>query len=840
MSSKDQIVLKNKPGLIISAKRGVFEVLWFSKFVHRYAKWIAILGTLFAVIGGYYSVLLYKNLRTDIQELLPTTARSVLDVGEVSQRLQSIDSLAVLVFSSHTKESKRFVEDLAEKLEQAPKNTVAGVEYRLDREIKFFKERQALFIDVKDLIQIREYIRQRIQYERELYNPLNIFRSTEIPEPKLNFLSIKGKYSLKAEGFEHFPNGYFATPDETKRVLLVNLPGSSDTINATHRLKSVVENTIAELNPSSYAPDLTIRYAGGVENTIEEQSALVEDLELSTVIVTLIVSLAMLLYYRDIRSTLALILSLFMGTFWTFGAAYYLVGYLNANSAFLGSIVLGNGINFGIIFLARYTEELRNGSTHGPAQEAAVVHTTTSTWTAALAAALSYGSLMLTGFRGFRQFGIIGFVGMVLCWISAYTVLPALLTLFNGKRTPVRESQVVIKRDFSNKFAVFINSACWVICGLTLIATVASLQTFTKLSPDILETDLSRLRNKRSMTEGSGHYAKYVDEIFQHYLSPMAILPHSRENARKIAKALQAKKDAGGKTSPIASVQTMDQFIPENQPEKIKILRQIQRLLPERLIARLSPEDVKLVRAFLNPASFQVFAEKDLPILIQRKFTEKNGAVGKMVLVEPPLDSGNWPGEKLIEFVDILRTTADAIEPNTPVAGGLAVTSDMIRAISKDGPQATLFALISVVVLVILLFRNLKTISLVLFALFLGVIWLAGIILGFKLKINFLNFIALPITFGIGVDYGVNIFQRYRESAKSNILAVIKNTGSAVGLSSFTTSTGYASLLIASNQGFVSFGALAVAGELTCVIAAVIALPAFLVLMNRRRQTQSS
>ena len=96
-------------------------------------------------------------------------------------------------------------------------------------------------------------------------------------------------------------------------------------------------------------------------------------------------------------------------------------------------------------------------------------------------------------------------------------------------------------------------------------------------------------------------------------------------------------------------------------------------------------------------------------------------------------------------------------------------------------------------------------------------------------KINFLNFIALPITFGIGVDYGVNVFQRYRQDGASNILQVIKETGGAVILASLTTIIGYSSLIIASNQAFVSFGNLAVFGEITCLIAAVISLPAYLV-----------
>jgi predicted RND superfamily exporter protein len=115
-----------------------------------------------------------------------------------------------------------------------------------------------------------------------------------------------------------------------------------------------------------------------------------------------------------------------------------------------------------------------------------------------------------------------------------------------------------------------------------------------------------------------------------------------------------------------------------------------------------------------------------------------------------------------------------------------------------------------------------------LFALCIGNFWLAGLIFHFDIKINFLNFVALPITFGIGVDYGVNVFQRYREEGSGSIINVVRNTGGAVALASLTTIIGYGSLLIAGNQAFVSFGLLAVLGELTCVFAAVVTLPAFL------------
>ena len=64
---------------------------------------------------------------------------------------------------------------------------------------------------------------------------------------------------------------------------------------------------------------------------------------------------------------------------------------------------------------------------------------------------------------------------------------------------------------------------------------------------------------------------------------------------------------------------------------------------------------------------------------------------------------------------------------------------------------------------------------------------------------------------------------------------VLRRTGGAVMLASLTTVIGYGSLVIASNQAFVSFGTLAIFGELTCVFAAVVSLPAFLWYLEKRK-----
>jgi predicted RND superfamily exporter protein len=114
-----------------------------------------------------------------------------------------------------------------------------------------------------------------------------------------------------------------------------------------------------------------------------------------------------------------------------------------------------------------------------------------------------------------------------------------------------------------------------------------------------------------------------------------------------------------------------------------------------------------------------------------------------------------------------------------------------------------------------------------------GMIALAGVI---GIKINFLDFIALPITIGLGADYAANIAARDRSEPEGDRAAVLLASGGAVLLCSLTTVIGYGSLLGSDNAGIRSFGLAAILGELTCLLAALMLCPALLGLWRRRSQ----
>lgn len=816
------------------------------RFVLRRSGWVLLFCTILTIPCVYWTACLYGNLKPDLEELLPKQARSVVDLTEIRNRLQAIDYLAVVVFTDNAAAGKRFTIDLANQLQKHAPSIVASVEYKIGTELKFFDERKALFLELDDIVHIRNYVRDKITYERSLYNPLNIFSGVDLKEPALDLQALLRKYESKTAGFSHFPEGYYATPDGKLRAVLANLPANNGGTKGMTDLKNTTEKIIADLKPESYSPDLKIKYTGGVQVTLEELTALIQDVEKSAEIVFAVVTVLLYLFFRSWIATIALFVSLFMARFWTFAFGWFSIGYLNANSAFMGSIVLGSGITFGVILLSRYLEERRNGRVPLRAAHISMTKTARATLTAALAAGGAYGSLFLTRFEGFRQYGILGFTGMVFCWISSVLVFPALLLQIEKRRSLVR--------GMKPRKPWVLGPICWMlakwptfIVGVSIAFTIFSIVEVARINPEkIIETNLNNLRNKQTMEEGGGGANfKYLNDIFQHYLSPLAILTKSKAQAIEVEAALKNEMKSPENGKLISSVQTIDQFIPPHQLEKIAVFRDIQNLLPPAIMSQLDPSEREKVNLLLNPTAFRSFTQNDLPKMVLDKFTEKNGSIGKMVLVEPPLSNNLWGASEIQGFIHLLRETGDKIASTEtpgqtlPVAGGLAVSSDLLEAVSRDGPRATVFAFLAVVVLVILIFRKPSIAGPMLFALFLGNLWMFGIIVALDMKINFLNFIALPITFGIGVDYGVNIFHRYRHEPSKDILKVVRETGGAVGLCSLTTITGYSSLLIAGNQAFVSFGQLAVLGEVTSLLAAIITLPAFLILLHRKQPSSA-
>ena len=74
------------------------------------------------------------------------------------------------------------------------------------------------------------------------------------------------------------------------------------------------------------------------------------------------------------------------------------------------------------------------------------------------------------------------------------------------------------------------------------------------------------------------------------------------------------------------------------------------------------------------------------------------------------------------------------------------------------------------------------------------------------LKVNFLDFVALPITLGLGIDYAINVAHRHGPTRSPIRSRTLRTSGSAVFVCSLTTIIGYGSLLVSDNLAIRGFG----------------------------------
>jgi predicted RND superfamily exporter protein len=150
-----------------------------------------------------------------------------------------------------------------------------------------------------------------------------------------------------------------------------------------------------------------------------------------------------------------------------------------------------------------------------------------------------------------------------------------------------------------------------------------------------------------------------------------------------------------------------------------------------------------------------------------------------------------------------------------------------------DGPRATALGLTAALIICALAFGSLRLSVAAITSLLVGVVLMLGGLAWTRAMLNFSNFVVLPITFGISADYAINVLRRYQAEGSMSAQGALASTGGAVAMCSATTIIGFGSLLAAKNQALYSFGVFAVAGEVTMLATAALALPAVLALREQ-------
>jgi uncharacterized protein len=601
-----------------------------------------------------------------------------------------------------------------------------------------------------------------------------------------------------------------------------------------------------------------VRLTGPVPIANEEFATVADGAIVNGIGTVLVVLFILWMALHSVKIISAVFINLFIGLSITTAVGLMMVGSLNLLSIAFAVLFVGLGVDFGIQFSVRYRSERFKSNNLQTALEKAAEYSAIPLSLAAMATAAGFLSFLPTDYKGVSELGKIAGVGMLVAFFSSITVLPALLSLLNppGEKEPVGYAFLAPVDHFLEKHRVVI------IVGTLLIA-IAGLPLLY-----FLRFDFNPINLRSSKVES---IATFLDLRKDPNTGANAInvMTNSEADAKKIEARLAQVPE-------VLRVMSLDSFVPEDQPEKLKLIAQGAKILnpalnPESIDA--PPSDAENVEALKGTAeSLRKVAgdakgpgavasrrlADDLSKLaasneatrdkIQAIFVTplkvvldqlKNSLQAQPVSLKTlPADLVNsWKAKDGLMRVeaqprgdpndnDTLRKFAGAVldaEPNA-IGGPVSILKSgdtVVRAFIHAG----LTALIVISFLLWLTLRRVTDVLLTLVPLLVAGAVTMEICVLIDLPLNFANIVALPLLLGVGVAFKIYYVTAWR-AGRTNLLQ--SSLTRAIFFSALTTATAFGSLWLSSHPGTASMGKLLALSLVTTLAAVLLFQPALM------------
>jgi uncharacterized protein len=791
---------------------------------HRKPWQALLLATALVALGSFFARSL--TLNADLVGLLPKSFPSVQDIEKMRKRFGGQGYVVVIGMGAEPEALKQFAEDMAPRL--AGLSEIRYVHYQ--RPSTFFEEHALYYVDVPDLLAIKDRIDARITWEKEQANPL-VVRLDDSPPPPIDFTDIEQKYTggatqrLSGEG-----EPYYLDPQERMVVLMAKPNGSNADLNYSKEVVGQVEEFLAKQDLSRYGPGFQTAISGSFKKKIDQQRVITGDLARASSIALVLLIVYLAFHFRSGLSVLLTITPVMAGLSWTYGFVGVVYGQVNLLTGFLGAVLGGLGVEHGIHLLGRYTTLRSEGHDSLEAVREAFSHTGFSALVAALVAALTFLSLSISEFAAFHEFGVIAAVGMLVSIASYVLILPALLGLASrwgwaprlhvGSAGPL----ALLARWLPRRYR-----AVAVVVGLALVALISQAWN-VRFNYDSSKMD--------DMTLPSVRLDHNVNKILGYSQTPVVVLTDSKDMEREVVRQLEERKRQNGKDSTIDFVGAMVDLVPRQQEEKKSILQSIRQRL-ERLDPDRLPKEVRgdLERA-LRMSQAAPFERESLPEGVRRQFEGLNGDSGGVVLVYAAISLSDGAGTR--RFVKEVRGMQLPDGTKVSAAGEALILADILDMVAEEGPRILAAAVLSVLAAMWVTLGRLRTALICMLPTLLSVVGMVGLMAILDLQFNYLNLVVLPMLVGTTVDAGVHLVQRLSEPG-SDFISVYAETGRAIVGGLLTSAIGFLALGIAQHPGLNSIGNLANLGFGVNIIVVLLGFPAFLLLVERwRRQHGAS
>jgi predicted RND superfamily exporter protein len=771
------------------------------------------------------------GLQTDLSELLPPKAPSVVALRKLNQRVGGTGNVAIALESPSGPDALRaYMPQLVDALRRGLGSNLLSIRYSRKDLDHFYRKFAAYYVTLDDLSRWQHQLATALAKQ----NPAYVELDEHAPDPLRELadevrasrdrLNPHPKAADAESGLLMTENGHLAVVFVRPASNSLNLGGAGEMLG---KIQAIVEASA----PARYGVRVA-GYTGSIPVALAEVAAIRHDIVSTAILVILGVGAIVALYFAGIRELFLMSGAVVVGTAVALGFAELWIGHVNAQTAFLGAIIIGTGINYGIILLDRY----RYARVHEPsfelALEAACAQTLRATSIAAISTALSFGVLAAGQVESFHQFGWIGGIGILACWVATFTLVPAVIVLADRRRPPRKPAGLGPVSTSFRRLARACERAPRPIIAVAAVAVTISIGLAVASRGRVVETNLRNLGTRSAETSGIQALDNRLRKMDDRSSTPSVVATASRAEARDVCTILKQHFQSTP-NNVFRDCYSIDDLLPNDLDRRTPLLEKLGKDLEavdEDSLSDTDREDLaELRRAVAEPPP----SDADLPPEMIEYFTERDGSVGKLAYVESKNDEIE---ENLYAFTDALRSVHLPSGKVVESSGELVVFADVLRAMRRDASLLTLAAAALVLGALAAVTRRRGSFVRVGLALVIGVTVMVGVSLLLGVKLNFFNFVALPTTFGIGIDYAINIEERIRQSGRGALETALAESGPPVLLASMTSMIGYASLVPADSRALSSFGELAIIGELACVVVAVVVVPTLWVTSHPRNR----
>jgi uncharacterized protein len=869
--------------------------------VYRHPRWFFYPQMLLFLAGLLYTVQ-HLEFHTDRNDLVGSEKRYHQNFLRLKEEFPTQDDLVVVVESENLEKNRQFVERLGARLEAEP-DLFTDVFYKGD--LRMMGSKALLFVPEESLAEMLEslqdfrpfieqfaqatnlnsffkLVNQRFRTARAEANPENQALLNALPALERIVGETAG--SLRQTGTPASPgiNLLFGAGPEAEREMYITFAeGRLYLVTARARHESLNANAIERLRELVHqiqadVPGLNVGLTGEPVLEYDEMVQAQKDTSMASMVALVLCAMIFIFGYYETGRPLKASLCLLVGLGYTMAFTTFFIGHLNILTITFAPILIGLAIDFGVHLITRYEEELRHGQTEQAAIERAFVHTGQGIFTGAFTTAGAFFAMAWTDFKGIQEMGIICGAGMLLCLIPMMTLLPVLL--LRGRQNVIDHTQGERLKRRAQIEQLWLSRPVHVVVATIVFSAVCVLQ-FRNVYFDY---NLLNMQSKNLPAVVYEH--KLIDSASKSVLFAAVVADTLEESKALIAKLEELPAVAG--------VDSMAEFLTQDQSEKLGLVRRIKQEAELIQFAPVDPSPVNVsdlsrtlwsLQGYLGLAIKQV--KQDEPELavqfaglrdsignLRRALVKDEAVAARQVQRfqqalfgevrqlfdslrnqddSAPLEVADLPEPLRNRFVGVTGKHLLQVYPNQDIwqRPNQAEFVRQLRTLDEDVTgtpvqlyeyttllldsylEAARYALIAIAILVFIHFRSPVAVVLALLPVGLGAVWLLGV-MGFAgIPLNPANVMTLPLVIGIGVTNGIHILNRFGEERNPAIFG--KSTGKAVVVSGLTTIAGFGSLLLAQHQGISSLGLVMSLGVTTCMIAGLTFLPAVLLLLSQ-------